>query len=72
MKEVYTVKHIWEDDFGCEDREKGHEPQVLVVLQDREGHETTVRQPDSRMYRYGIGEGDRVYLEEGGLRKEAR
>lgn len=33
MMETYKVLKIYEDDFGCEEREKDYEPQVIVVIE---------------------------------------
>ena len=69
MQTTYTIKGIYEDDFGCEERSPEQELQVLVVLQDDSGMERTLRQPDAWLYEQMIEEGDTVLLMDGLLRK---
>ena len=68
MEETYTVLHIYEDDFGCEERPADQEPQVIVVLQDRAGLQTVLKQPDAWLYQQQINEGSAVRLDNGQLR----
>ena len=69
MKAWYTILHIYEDDFGCEERPENQEKQVLVVLQDESGLQQTVRQDDAWLYAREIREGDRVQWKNGRLEK---
>ena len=69
MTEIYTVKRILEDDYGCEERAEGYEPQVIVILVSTEGEELTVKQPDAWLYRQSIDEGDRVWISGSRLQK---
>ena len=59
-KEKYKVEKIYEDDFGCEEREENYEPQVIVILKDAAEKEIVVKQSDSWLYRQDIEEGDQV------------
>lgn len=62
---IYTVKRIEEDiDFGCEERAEGTPVMAVVVLEDSDGQETSVRMEDQLLYDRGINEGDRVYFDE--------
>lgn len=67
--ELFTVAAIYEDDYGCEERGPGQEPQVLVVLRDDAGMEQVIRQSDAWLYSQGIDEGNRVTLVDGKMRK---
>ena len=69
MWERYFVSHIYEDDFGCEERSVDHEPQVLVELKTDDGMEMVLRQADAWLYTQDINEGDFVVLEDGKLKK---
>ncbi len=69
MDERYTVLAIYEDDYGCEERRPGEEPQVLVALRDCAGGERMCRQADAWLYRQDIREGDTVILRDGRLEK---
>ncbi len=69
MREKYTVENIYEDDFGCEERAEGYEPQVIVILRDTKGNERTIKQLDNWMYQQEINEGDEVFLVDQRLHK---
>ena len=69
MEKLDTVLHIYEDDFGCEERPADQERQVIVVLRDGAGRETAIRQPDAWLYAQDINEGDSVVLRENRLYK---
>lgn len=62
MKEKYRVVQIFEDDFGCEERQEGQETMVIVELSDSSGNSKMIRQMDSWMYHEEINEGDAVFL----------
>ena len=62
MTEIYRVEKIYEDDFGCEERAEGHEPQVIVILRDPAGNEISVKQADAWMYQQEVDEGSRALL----------
>lgn len=63
MSKKYIVAGIYEDDFGCEERARDYETQVIVVLRDESGSEESVRQSDAWLYQQDIQEGDEVVLE---------
>ena len=69
MEAYYRILHIYEDDFGCEERPEDQAKQVLVVLRDSCGMEQTIRQDDDRMYALHLEEGDTVRWENGLLWK---
>ena len=69
MQEPYTVVHIYEDDYGCEERSADYIPQVLVVLRASNGMEQVLKQPDAWLYEQNINEGDEVLLSAGMLKK---
>lgn len=69
MEGYYRILHIYEDDFGCEERPEDQEKQVLVVLRDETGLEQTIRQDDAWLYACDIREGDRVRWRDGRLEK---
>ena len=61
----YKVLRIDEDiDFGCEEHKEGSPVMAVVTLQDEEGHEIRMRQPDQMLYGRDINEGDEVVLDE--------
>lgn len=66
----YKVLRIYEDDFGCEERAKDYEPQVIVIIKSlSDGAEVSLKQLDAWMYEQDINEGDEVVFFEGKLRK---
>lgn len=69
MSKKYVVTGIYEDDFGCEEREAGYDPQVIVVLRDENGSEISLKQSDAWMYQQEIQEGNEVILTEQRLKK---
>lgn len=69
MAEKYRVLKIYEDDFGCEERAENYEPQVIVIIENPDGKEMSVKQSDIWMYEQGIDEGDEVILRDGRLEK---
>lgn len=69
MREKYTVSKIYEDDFGCEERDDGYQAQVIVIIKSSGGDEFSVKQADAWMYEQEIREEDEVYLIGGKLKK---
>ena len=61
---TYTVKHIYEADYGCEERPVGYKPKDIVILSDDSGAEIRLELPDEELVAKGINEGDRVQLDE--------
>lgn len=61
---TYTVKHIYEADYGCEERPAGYKPKDIVILTDDSGAEIRLELPDEELVAKGINEGDRVSLNE--------
>lgn len=53
----WTVKQIFEDDYGCEEPAPGAGPKVLVLLRNEAGDEVYRRADDARLYSLGIDEG---------------
>lgn len=61
----YKVLRIDEDiDFGCEEHREGSPVMAVVTLQDEEGNEIRMRQPDQMLYDRDINEGDVVVLDD--------
>lgn len=69
MDKVYTVKAIYEADYGCEELMPNEEPMVDVVLEDEKGSEQIVSEKDSRLYDLNINIGDKVVITEEGIIK---
>lgn len=71
MTKKYKVLRIYEDDFGCEERAKDYEPQVIVIIKslNDDRAEVSLKQLDAWMYEQDINEDDEVVLVEGKLRK---
>ena len=59
----YTVKHIYEADYGCEERPTGYKPKDIVILTDDFCAEIRLELPDEELVAKGINEGDRVMLD---------
>ena len=60
----YTVKHIYEADYGCEERPAGYKPKDIVILADDSGAEIRLELHDEELVAKGINEGDMVWLNE--------
>ena len=61
----YRVIKIEEDlDFGCEEREEGTPVLAVVLLEDAEACQKTIRVPDKDLYAQDINEGDLVELQD--------
>ena len=66
----YKVLRIEEDiDFGCEERQPGEALMSVVLLEDADGNEISLRHDDRLLYQRDIQEGDMVILDE---KKELR
>jgi len=59
---MITVKHIYEADYGCEERPEGAPLMALLVL-DRDGEEVSLTVPDSLIDELGISEGGSISTE---------
>lgn len=44
---MWTIKHIFDGEYGCEERMPGEEPKCLVTLEDEEGNERRLMVFDS-------------------------
>lgn len=55
---MWIVKHIFDGDFGCEERLKGEPLMVLVTLESDEGRTTQINVSDEWLWSNGIDEGD--------------
>ena len=64
------VKSIIEEDFGCEGRPVGHEPECKVVLRDFSGNEMEVNVKDADLYNKNINVGDQVHFDGDEIIKE--
>ncbi len=61
----YTVIRIDEDiDFRCEERKEGNPVMAVLILQDENGNEMSMRYPDKLLYELDVQEGDDVILDE--------
>lgn len=61
----YKVIRIEENlDFGCEERQPGEALMSVVVLEDENGSEISLRHKDGLLYERNINEGDTVILDE--------
>lgn len=57
----YKVLKIEEDmDFGCEERQPGEALMSVVLMEDENGNETSLRHDDGLLYERDINEGDLV------------
>lgn len=62
---IYTVKRIDEDlDYGCEERTGP--VMAVVILEDSNGVEHTMKMEDDLLYQRNINEGDNVIIDENG------
>lgn len=62
---LYKVLRIEEDiDFGCEERQPGEALMSVVILEDENGREMSLRHDDRLLYERNINEGDMVMLDE--------
>ena len=61
----YKVLKIEEDmDFGCEERQPGEALMSVVLMEDENGNETSLRHDDGLLYERDINEGDLVTMED--------
>lgn len=61
---VYKVLKIEEDmDFGCEERQPGEALMSIVLIEDENGNETSLRHDDGLLYERDINEGDLVTMD---------
>ena len=59
----YKVLKIEEDmDFGCEERQPGEALMSVVLMEDENGNETSLRHDDGLLYERDINEGDLVTM----------
>lgn len=69
---LYTVKEILEDiDYGCEERLPVDRVKAVVVLEADDITELSLKMDDQLLLDRGIGEGDRVYIDEQGKLEKA-
>lgn len=54
---MYTVTHIYEADFGCEERVDGAKAKCVVYLEDENGRQRHVEVEDEWLTANGIEEG---------------
>ena len=60
----YKVLKIEEDmDFGCEERQTGEALMSVVLVEDENGNETSLRHDDGLLYERDINEGDFVTMD---------
>ena len=58
------VLKIEEDmDFGCEERQPGEALMSIVLIEDENGNETSLRHDDGLLYERDINEGDLVTMD---------
>ena len=50
---MYTVTHIYEADFGCEERADGAKAKCVVYLEDENGGQRHVEVEDESLTAYG-------------------
>jgi hypothetical protein len=55
--QMYTVTHIYEADFGCEERADGAKAKCVVYLEDENGRQRHVEVEDEWLTANGIEEG---------------
>ena len=54
---MYTVTHIYEADFGCEERADGAKAKCVVYLEDENGRKRHIEVEDEWLTANGIEEG---------------
>lgn len=60
----YKVLKIEEDmDFGCEERQPGEALMSVVLMEDENRNETSLRHDDGLLYERDINEGDFVTMD---------
>lgn len=62
----YTVYRIFEDDYGCEERDESAPELVLLLLRDEAQQEHMLRVEEALLSRLGIDEGSTVSVSEDG------
>lgn len=61
----YKVLRIEENiDFGCEERQPGERLMSVVLLEDEDGREISLKHDDGLLYERNINEGDIVTMDE--------
>ena len=55
--QMYTITHIYEADFGCEERADGAKAKCVVYLEDENGRQRHVEVEDEWLTANGIEEG---------------
>ena len=63
MEEFIAVKIEEDMDYGCEERTVGAPVMAVLTIRDSAGKEQVIRYPDKELYRMGVNEGDRIFLD---------
>ncbi len=54
---MFTVSRIFDDDYGCEERDFGEAGMAIVILKDKFGEEREIKVADDFLIQNGIEEG---------------
>ena len=60
---MWKVTHIYDDDYGCEERPDDYIAIDRVILRDESGSEISMEISDSELYEKNINEGDWVFFD---------
>lgn len=63
---IVIIEDIIEDEFGCEGRPEGEEPQVTIIVTDKNGTKQQIRMPDKLAYERKLEVGQNVVLQKDG------
>lgn len=63
----YTVKKIWEADYGCEEQPDGYVEMDTVILRAEDGTECRLRVPDAQLVKLEVEEGSQVTVDAAGI-----
>lgn len=62
----WVIYRIYEDDYGCEERDESQPEMVLLLLHDEAGNQRMLRVEESRLTALGLDEGSCVAVDEAG------
>lgn len=60
---MWTIKQIFDGDYGCEELQPGQKPMVSVTLVDESGNEKYVSVEDDRLLESGLDVGSKWPIE---------
>ena len=60
---MWKIKHIYEADYGCEERLPGDKPKCLVELEDENGSRKNIEVEDEWLRLNNLNEGSKIDIQ---------